>query len=350
MLAVEAGNANRVERLPAATDYAVALADPTRAFERPELQQAVFTRGPLGVRVMPGEHAVVARAKVGGHETALRFHLKDDPLLAARYRVVDEHLAKLGANAPAAICRATYTERGILVGGVWRPMSTMDWVAGPRLRDFAEKRLQQPEELRALAEQWAQVARDLRSAEYVHLDLSHNNIVITPNGIRLIDPDVAWVPELGDEFPPESGNPAFQHPGRAKAKSSLDLDNFSNIVIYLSLRALAADPSLWKYSASERLILDARDYAQPNLSPAFTQMLGSPDAEVRALTAKLMQLCLGDITQVPALDDLLRSGREIVVASDQFEKSPASNPFTVSNARRASWLAAYLPKENRRSP
>src|SRR5215831_14750745 len=89
---------SRVDRLPAATEYAVALADPTRAFERPDLQNATFFPGPFGVRVQMGEHTVVARATLAGRQVAIRCHLQDDPDQEARYRTVEEHLQRLGAN------------------------------------------------------------------------------------------------------------------------------------------------------------------------------------------------------------------------------------------------------------
>jgi hypothetical protein len=328
----------RAGRLPAATEYAVALLDPKAVFERGDLAQARFKRGPLGVVVQSGENTVVARATLEGREVAVRCHLNDDPEREARFRAVAAHLSSLGAEAPAAIGRAEYIKDGIFVGS-WRPVSVMDWVRGENLHQFVGKRTGDRDALLGLAKQWLELTRALRAAEYVHGDPSHRNIVIGERGIALIDPDSAWVPALGETTPPESGNPAFQHPGRIKAKNSLDLDNFPHLLIYVSLRALAADPTLWKHSGSERLILDARDFREPHTSQAFLQMLSSPDPEVASLTAKLMQLCLGDIGEVPSLD------RFVAKPEDTFERAQAQGGFVLpSHSRRASWLAAHLPR------
>jgi hypothetical protein len=333
-------------RLPAPSDYAVALRNPSSAFSRADLQRAVFKRGPLGIVVQTGENAVVARAVIDGREVAVRCHVNDDPSRESRFRIIDEHLKSLGAKVPAAICRAEYIDGGIIVRGASRPVSLMPWVAGENLHQYVKNGVEQPEQLRRLAEQWLDLSKELRDAEYVHGDPSHRNIVITESGIRLIDPDVAWVPALGRTTPSEAGHPAFQHPGRARAKTSLELDNFPNLVVYLSLRALASDPSLWRFSGSERLILDGRDFAQPHTSEAFTAMLSSPDPEVRSWTAKLMQLCLGSIDDVPSLEDFVRPA----VREDAYERSStAPGAFTLPpNSRRASWLAAHLASSNGR--
>jgi hypothetical protein len=219
----------------------------------------------------------------------------------------------------------------------------MPWVAGQNLRQLVEASIGQRDRLESLASRWLDLTKELRGASYVHGDPSHRNVMIDDRGIHLIDPDVAWVPALGDTAPVETGNPAFQHPGRARARNSLELDNFPNIVIYLSLRALASDPSLWQLSGSEKLILDGRDYAEPHVSEAFTRMLESPDAEVRTLTARLMQLCLGELERVPPLEDFLQPAAR----GDVFEREKPPEGFVLPpNSRRASWLAAHLPNRS----
>jgi hypothetical protein len=289
--------------------------------------------------VLPGENTVVARAVIDGREVAVRCHFKDDPERESRFRIIDEHLTRLGANAPAAIVRAEYLPHGMTVKGVSRPVSLMPWVAGANLHQYVTQHVEQRDRMESLARQWLELTKELRSAEYVHGDPSHRNIVIGEKGILLIDPDVAWVPALGAIAPPEMGNAAFQHPGRARAKCSLDLDNFPNIVVYLSLRALAADPSLWQHSGSEKLILEESDFREPHVSAVFTQMLSSPDPQVRSWTAKLMQLCTCGIETVPSLEAFVKPPP---VKQDSYEP-PATTGFVLPpNSRRASWLAAHL--------
>ena len=75
----EGGATDQTTKLPSPTDYPVALKNPASAFQRNDLQQAIFSRGPLGVMVQTGEHVVVARATIDGQEYAVRCHLKDGP-------------------------------------------------------------------------------------------------------------------------------------------------------------------------------------------------------------------------------------------------------------------------------
>ena len=69
---------------------------------------------------------------------------------------------------------------------------------------------------------------------------------------------------------------------------SLDLDRFSAMVIYVALRALAADPGLWQQHVEARhydkLLFRSEDFRAPGSSRLVAELTGSPDAEVRDLT------------------------------------------------------------------
>ena len=67
-----------------------------------------------------------------------------------------------------------------------------------------------------------------------------------PGRFTLVDYDCLAVPALMGQTNLEVGLPAYQHPGRAAGTTLFPgLDNFSALVIYVALRALAAEPSLW---------------------------------------------------------------------------------------------------------
>ena len=81
-----------------------------------------------------------------------------------------------------------------------------------------------------------------------------------------------------DAFPikdiKELGHEAFQHPKRGRYYGE-KLDNFSALIIFLSLSALAVNPALWKYNEGDpdKLIFDPADFQNPAKSPVFKELM-----------------------------------------------------------------------------
>ena len=137
--------------------------------------------------------------------------------------------------------------------------------------------------------------------------------MVTPQGyLKLVDYDCMCVPALVGRRNLEVGVEPYQHPGRnATTLLGPDLDHFSSLVIYVALRALAADPSLWlKYveqSAHDKLLFRTDDFLARGASPLGQDLGRSPDQDVRELAAQLFQLAAGPIDQVPPLGYLTNS-------------------------------------------
>lgn len=144
------------------------------------------------------------------------------------------------------------------------PGIVMEWIEGKKLDAF-------------MTEEWATLSdvqrltfiRDfyymchlLRKNGIAHGDLSCMNILVTPErDIRLVDYDSLFVSEMGRNFYQTTGGaPAFQHPYRTNASypmlTSLEDDNFSQLVIALSLWVAYFDPSVTQnYDDSNLLFL-----------------------------------------------------------------------------------------------
>jgi hypothetical protein len=88
----------------------------------------------------------------------------------------------------------------------------------------------------------------------------------------------------------------------------LALDNFSALVIYLSLKALSVDTGLWsKFHKDKHLLLLADDFKAPQRSQVIADLKRSPDAEVRNLAAKLEAACASPLSVVPVLSSIVKS-------------------------------------------
>src|SRR5262249_20189061 len=147
---------------------------------------------------------------------------------------------------------------GILVQGRRYPILRMEWVEGYSLRDFIRHNLGQPNLLRAAADKFCETAESLQKVQAVHGDLQADNMILrVSNGTvhyKLIDYDTLVVPGLFGKPSSSTGLAAYQHPLRQASPIATEKDDFfSELVIYLCLRAVAEDSSLWsKFPAAGR--------------------------------------------------------------------------------------------------
>jgi hypothetical protein len=113
------------------------------------------------------------------------------------------------------------------------------------------------------------MAQTLHKRKIAHGDLQSDNLKLRMNGAGpefvLIDYDTLFVPGLAGAKATNAGVAGFQHPARAQAALASGADDyFSELVIYLTLRAVAEEPQLWDdYQMANRekeLIFDAEDF------------------------------------------------------------------------------------------
>lgn len=175
-----------------------------------------------------------------------------------------------------------------------------------RINTFIEDHLQEPEGLRQLAARWRVMVNELRASKLAHGDFQHGNVMVTPEGeLRLVDYDGMYCPAFGRGRSPELGHANFQHPRRTPDYYEEGLDNFSALVIYVSLLALASEPDLWaKFNMGDNLVLTSADFRNTQHSEAFQRLKGSPDRQVQDLATLLQQCCIAPVTLTPWFEDI----------------------------------------------
>src|SRR5262249_41823886 len=122
--------------------------------------------------------------------------------------------------------------------------------------------------------------------------------------LRLVDHDGMFVPAMAGWFSSEVGHQHYQHPRRDARLFNANLDNFSALVIYLSLLALAEQPALWREHHDENLIFTKSDFVSPSSSRLFSA-IREIGPEHRRLAEVLEQAAAGDADSVPCLLDLV---------------------------------------------
>jgi serine/threonine protein kinase len=276
-------------RWPSATDYVRAIQAGVALPSGAGVQGAALVRDGLGMpATSSGQNAVVFELEHAEGALALRCFTRSPEDAAARYRALAPVLASSGCDVVAP---ARWVDAAVTVGNERWPAVVMPWVSGLPLTTAVEDRLEHRGELTRLAEAWLTAVRDMWDAGLAHGDLQCGNILVDRSGeLHLVDLDGFYVPSL-HKPPAELGHPDFQHPRRSAAHWGTDMDAFSGLAIYLGLRALAADPRIWRFNSGENLVLARDDYERPGHTPVWAELRASPDLEVVGLTEALIGAC-----------------------------------------------------------
>ena len=237
---------------PLASHFSAMLQNPRVAFRDPRLQQCRIEKDEQNQpRPWAGAFAVVYKARrssTAASRFAVRVFTTESPERRERYDLISEYLK---TRRLRCLVDFEYRDRSIRSAGdgKWYPLILMDWVQGETLFKWVRARCLEGDgaALAAVADRWVEVVKELgrradrprRSAARQRDD--HRRGRGQTGRLRLHV-------RAGAGRPAEPGGrrralPAPQ-PQRRTRCSSLDLDHFSALVIYVALRALAVDPQL----------------------------------------------------------------------------------------------------------
>lgn len=183
----------------------------------------------------------------------------------------------LKKNPLPYFCDFVYVDEGLVVDGKISPTTRMKWVEGLSIKDYICKHAAEGDLLKLLADKFLTMCRDLHRLGYAHGDLQHGNIIVDTNGeLRLIDYDSMFVPSMHDYGDIIVGQKDYQHPKRKYNKIAFEgLDYFSELIIYISILAIAENPMLvTKYNVEEedRMLFSAKDYDNIKTSSIFSDI------------------------------------------------------------------------------
>lgn len=233
--------------------------------------------------------------------------------IVERYQAIDAFCRANIAQLPALV-PTCYEAQGIQIGQKVVPIVKMQLLQNvTTLGDFIYNRYRDQAAMQWLANTWMQLIARMEDLSVAHGDLDLTNVLVQqdPAGmrLRLVDYDNMFVPALAGHSQNEGGHPPFQNPFIPNRPFDATMDRFSALVIYICLRALAVDPSLYgEFNADEnsRLLLDVPDYEKAGMANGALQRLrrrAAPahiDPYFEALVASLR-----DKTMPPRLDTIV---------------------------------------------
>lgn len=313
---------------PTAQEYNEAIQNPSACFADSDLAQCKTAVNLLGLpRVASGNFASVYKVESAEQSWAVRCFLSNRSDQALRYKIISDFVLFDQLNCTVDF---HYIEQGIRVAGNWFPVLKMPWIDGELLDQFVLKNVGRPQTILDLTRQFYRMIRELEDNDIAHGDLQHGNIIVTSDGLRLVDYDALFVPALAGFSSLELGHPNYQHPGRHEKHFDPTVDNFSTWLIYASLMCLAIDPSIHSQfeSGDECLIFKRKDLTAPEKSIVFQTLLTHDSPEIRGLVKLVRRLLWLEPHTVPPLSlpdaaNLSLTDVESVVAS---ASEPADRP------------------------
>ena len=289
---------------PQAQEYNEAIQNPRTCFHDADLKQGTVKNNAMGIPVaISGGFASVYQLTTPSGKWAIRCFIREVEDSQRRYTDISKTLNSLRLSYTAPF---EFQQAGIRVGSRSYPIVKMQWMTGELLSDYVAKNIFNQPLMAQLADKWAKLMTDLRNNKIAHGDLQHGNVVIVNDEIKLIDYDGMFVPSFQGMRSNEVGHPNFQHPRRKETDFGLYTDNFSAWVIYASLRILATSPELYNLSRGlgrdECLIFNREDYANPSVSPVFSELRLHQDDTVVRLAQQITAFLAQAPKDVPHLD------------------------------------------------
>lgn len=289
---------------PSLSDYREAIQCPHICFFDQELKNGRVQLDQMGLpKPITGGFASVYKISNGSKKYAARCFLYNNPDQKERYAIISSYISKI--NLPY-MAKFEYIEKGILIRGNWYPLLKMEWIDGEILNKYIEKNLNNSQRLFKLANNLYSMVSCLVSHKIAHGDLQHGNIIIINDELRLVDYDGMYVPGL-DSYPAnERGQRHYQHPRRDQRHFGPYLDNFSSLVIYISILALAHNPKLWDTfkGGDETILFRKEDFEHRSSSNLIYEI--QKINQLKPLADKLISfLYYQDISRIPPLSEIL---------------------------------------------
>ena len=292
---------------PTTEQYMEALQFPSKHLKDVELANAKVETTGMGLPfARSGGFALTFKLIGPGKSWALRLFQKDrvGDKLGERYGAISRGIKTCGlpyfvefSFLPAGISIQTQTYSCVKMG----------WAEGTVLGTYIEKNKRNKSVLLQLRQNIQKMAADMERVGFAHGDFQTDNLLVSSSGgLKFVDYDAFFVPEIAGLGAIEVGYPNFQHPERGKLKPfDSKMDRFSYLVIDSALNALISNPDLWdKVSADPQgLLVRASDFASPHTSASFHALALDPN--VGTIYKRLAAVCEGKYADIPLLSDFL---------------------------------------------
>ncbi|MGW7026961.1 hypothetical protein ACWGFX_07195 [Streptomyces xanthophaeus] len=346
------GSPTSQQQFPSGAAYAEALQHTQLCFRHPELKGARPELTKLGLpRAISGAFASVfsLTSAVTGQRYAVKCFTRHVPDQERRYQAISSRLAGLD---PAELSQPwnlgfEYLSDEISVGQERYAVLKMEWIEAVTLSSWLDGNHADRFAVNRLADRFEALMHDLSAHQIAHGDLQHGNLLVANDDtLRLVDYDGMYVPALAGLGGTERGHRNYQSPRRGNDDFGADLDRFSAWVIFMSLKAIAADPGLWSRlhePSGEFLLLTEEDFKSPAGSTGLQTLLAHPDRNVSGLADHVRSLAFQPLDLLPPLARALPKPRGSATTSHAAPAPPTAS--VTGTAGLPGWMTGHVPAQ-----
>ena len=193
---------------------------------------AIYEDGNTKLKCSVGNSVLVFKVMCEGRKMAMRIYMKPHRNLRAIY----------GEN---------YYPKELLVSSDSDTYGLADvvmseWHEGVSLQSKIEEVADKPVKMEALSQMFEKFAIELLNEKWAHGDLKPENIILSKDGLHLIDFDAMYREGFTVKECVEIGTKQFQHPLRDSSFFNKSIDDYPIALIVTALAALSLDKSLAK--------------------------------------------------------------------------------------------------------
>lgn len=293
---------------PSLEQYNLAFQLHSKLLIDPELKSGSVATTGLGLPLaISGGFALTYTIKSGIKKYAVRCFHRESKALERRYEAISRKISSL--RSPYFL-DFQFQPQGIKVEGISYPIVKMAWAKGETLGEFLEIHRHSAQALAKLSASIESLAAYLEKEKIAHGDFQTGNLMVSDGGatVQLIDYDGMFVDEIKTLGSSELGHVNFQHP-RRKATNPFNhtLDRFSLITLWLALKTLQIDPSIWDKSNSEldAIIFRANDFVDPGSSSILGMLSGIQ--QLSSHVKNFAAVCASAMEKTPSLGDFIAS-------------------------------------------
>ncbi|AVG75609.1 MULTISPECIES: serine/threonine protein kinase [Pantoea] len=322
---------------PSLEQYNLAFQEHSRVLDDPELKSGTVATTGLGLPLaISGGFALTYTIKSGFKKYAVRCFHRESKALEQRYKAISRKISSL--RSPYFL-DFQFQPQGINVGGVSYPIVKMAWAKGETLGEFLEVNRRSAQEMAKLSASIESLAAYLEKEKIAHGDFQTGNLMVSDGGatVQLIDYDGMFVDEIDTLGSSELGHVNFQHPLRQKTNPfNHTLDRFSLISLWLALKSLQIDPSIWDKSNSEldAIVFRANDFVDPGSSSILGMLSGIQ--QLSTFIKNFAAICASAMEKTPSLGDFI-AGRNIPLSLT----SVSMNGDIPSSRLKSGYISAY---------
>ncbi len=262
------------------------------------IKSGAFEKTSRGLRYYSGGFTVVFPVFANNEMWAFRCWHSELGNVRKRFKIISDYLNSL--KSPY-FCDFFYCDEGIVVDGKIYPTTRMKWVEGETINKYVENHIDEPEKLKSLASSFITMIEYLHEHKIAHGDLQHGNIIVNNGELKLVDYDSVFVPGLEGSTDIIIGKADYQHPNRKDAHITSDkIDYFSELIIYLSILALAEKPELLnQFSIEDSMLFHGSDWSDFTGSQIYKNLSSIDNGDIQLLLGILVDyLKEDDITKL----------------------------------------------------